>query len=78
MEEFGACDAFLITEKLQNLEMTKSSLDPSALLTPPNSPQIVKQPDAMKTHQDKWGNDGGVTFPWSSAEDLHDDGISGL
>lgn len=78
VEEFSACDAFLISQKLQNLEMTKSSLDPSALLTPPNSPQIVKQPDAMKTHQDKWGYDGGVTFPWSSAEDLHNDGNSGL
>lgn len=78
VEEFSACDAFLISQKLQNVEMTKSSLDPSALLTPPNSPQIVKQPDAMKTHQDKWENDGGVTFPWSSAEDLHNDGNSGL
>lgn len=58
--------------------MTKSSLDPSALLTTPNSPQIVKQPDVVKSHQDKWGNDDGVRVPWSSAEDVHDDGNSDL
>lgn len=75
MEEFSICDAFLISQKLQNLEMTKSA---SALLTPPNSPQVVKQPDALKTHQDKWGSDDGMTVPWSSAEDLHDDGNSDL
>lgn len=72
--ELSTFDALLLSQKLQNLEMTKSSLDPSALLTPPNSPQIVKQPDMVKTHHDKWGNDDGATVPWSSAEDLHDDG----
>lgn len=78
MEEFSTCDAFLISQKLKNQEMTISPLDPSALLTPPNSPQIVKQADVVKTHPDKWGTDDGVTVPWSSAEDLRDDGNSDL
>lgn len=72
VEEFSACDAFLISQELQNLEIAKPSLDPSALLTPPNSPHIVKQPDAVKTRRDKWASDDGATVPWSSAEDLHD------
>lgn len=59
----------LFSQRLQNLGMT-------TLLTPPNSPQIVKQSDVVKTHQDKWGDDDSMTVPWSSGEDLHDEGNS--
>lgn len=73
VEEFSTCDASLISQKLQNLEMTRTSMDPSSLLTTPNTPQIIKQTHAVKTHQDKWGNDDSVTV-WSSGEDVNDEG----
>eukprot|EP00066_Takifugu_rubripes_P014413 XP_011603679.1 PREDICTED: ras-associating and dilute domain-containing protein-like [Takifugu rubripes] len=73
VEEFSICDSPLVSQKLQNPEMTRTSMDPSTLLTTPNTPQIVKQTHAVKTHQDKWGNDDSVTV-WSSGEDLNDEG----
>lgn len=48
-------------------------MDPLTLLTTPNTPQIIKQTHAVKTHQDKWGNDDSVTV-WSSGEDVNDEG----
>lgn len=72
-EEFNTCDALLNSQKLQNLEMTRTSVDPSTLLTTPNTPKIVEQTQAVKTHRDKWGNDDNVTV-WSSGEDLNDEG----
>lgn len=72
-EEFSTCDTLLISQELQNLEMTRTSMDPSTLLTTPNTPKIVKQTCAVKTHRDKWGIDDSVTV-WSSGEDLNDEG----
>lgn len=74
MEEFSTCGALLISQKLQNLVMSRS-INPSTLLTTPNTPQIVKQTNAVKISQDKLDNDDGVTV-WSSGEDLKDEGNS--
>lgn len=73
MEEISTCDTLVISQELQNLEVTRSSMDPSTLLTTPKSPNIVNQTLAVGTHQDKWGNDDSETV-WSSGEDLNDEG----
>ncbi|XP_042363905.1 ras-associating and dilute domain-containing protein-like [Plectropomus leopardus] len=78
-DEFSS---LLLSQKLRNLElqsresseMRTSALDPSCLLTPPNTPHIVDPGDLVKAYQDKWMKSGSETLPWSSDIDAHDEG----
>ncbi|XP_061665751.1 ras-associating and dilute domain-containing protein [Syngnathoides biaculeatus] len=75
-DEFNSCGAHLLSQKLQNLELQKrkmentdmrrSALDPSCLLTPPNTPQSLDPDNLPKEDQD--------THPWSSDVGAHDEG----
>ncbi|XP_039991396.1 ras-associating and dilute domain-containing protein [Xiphias gladius] len=84
LDEFSSCGAFLLSQKLRNLElqiretksteMRRSALDPSCLLTPPNTPHIIDPVDLVKAGQDAWIKADSETAPWSSAVDAHDEG----
>ncbi|XP_028263518.1 ras-associating and dilute domain-containing protein-like [Parambassis ranga] len=62
-DEFSSCSALILSQKLRNLELEtrerdsrearRSALDPSCLLTPPNTPLIIDLVDLVKTDQDK-------------------------
>uniref|UniRef100_A0A3Q3W3Z8 Uncharacterized protein n=1 Tax=Mola mola TaxID=94237 RepID=A0A3Q3W3Z8_MOLML len=66
LEEFNSHGALLLSQRLQNLEpqtreteigeMNRSSLDPSCLFTPPNTPHIIDPIDLVRPYQDKWEN----------------------
>ena len=74
-----------MSQKLRNLElqiretksseMRRSALDPSCLLTPPNTPHIVDSVDLVKAGQDKWIKADSETVPWSAGVDAHEQGI---
>lgn len=84
LDEFSSCGALLLSHKLRNLElqtretetgeMRRSALDPSCLLTPPNTPHIIDPVDLVKAYQDKWVKGDSETLPWSSGVDAHDEG----
>lgn len=83
--DFSSCGAHHLPQKLRNLELQprenetgevrKSALDPSCLLTPPNTPHILDSVDLMTAYQDKWVKGGSETLPWSSDVDAHDKGM---
>ncbi|XP_018534125.1 ras-associating and dilute domain-containing protein isoform X1 [Lates calcarifer] len=75
LDEFSSCGALLLSQKLRNLEvqtresetgeMRRSALDPSCLLTPPNTPLIMDPVERVKAGQDKWidaQDEGGLVF----------------
>ncbi|XP_035527695.1 ras-interacting protein 1 [Morone saxatilis] len=81
LDEFNSCGALLLSQKLRNLELQtreteirRSALDPSCLLTPPNTPHIVDLVDSVKVCKDKWVKGDSETLPWSSGVDAHDEG----
>ncbi|XP_042252343.1 ras-associating and dilute domain-containing protein isoform X1 [Thunnus maccoyii] len=84
LDEFSSCGALLLSQKLRNLElqtretdtseMRRSALDPSCLLTPPNTPHIIDPVHLVKADQDKWMKVDSETLPWSSGVDTHDEG----
>ncbi|KAK2885070.1 ras-associating and dilute domain-containing protein-like isoform X2 [Channa argus] len=77
LDEFNSCGALLLSQKLKNLElqtreMRKSALDPSCLLTPPNTPHIIDHADSMKADQENWMQPDSDTLPCSTY--THDEG----
>ncbi|XP_061561766.1 ras-associating and dilute domain-containing protein isoform X7 [Phycodurus eques] len=78
LDEFNSCGAHLLSQKLRTLElqtremetpdMRRSALDPSCLLTPPNTPHIIDPVHLPKEDQDQ------DTHPWSSDVGAHDEG----
>ncbi|XP_077407379.1 ras-associating and dilute domain-containing protein isoform X2 [Vanacampus margaritifer] len=78
LDEFSSCGALLLSQKLRNLElqtretetieMRRSALDPSCLLTPPNTPLIIDPVHLVKENQDQ------DTHPWSPNVGTHDEG----
>ncbi|XP_029311731.1 ras-associating and dilute domain-containing protein [Cottoperca gobio] len=82
LDEFSSCGALLLSQKLRNLElqtggtseMRRSALDPSCLLTPPNTPHTIDPVDLGKADQDKWMTGDSETLPWSTGVDAHDEG----
>lgn len=85
LDEFSSSGANILSQKLRNLELQtretetsesrRSVLDPSCLLTPPNSPLILGRTDQVKEDQDKWMKSDDETLPWLSGVDAHDEGI---
>ncbi|XP_061561761.1 ras-associating and dilute domain-containing protein isoform X2 [Phycodurus eques] len=77
LDEFNSCGAHLLSQKLRTLElqtremetpdMRRSALDPSCLLTPPNTPHIIDPVHLPKEDQDQ------DTHPWSSDVGAHDE-----
>ncbi|XP_070708151.1 ras-associating and dilute domain-containing protein [Pempheris klunzingeri] len=84
LDEFSSCGALLLSQRLRNLElqsreretseMRRSALDPSCLLTPPNTPHIIYPADLVKAYKGKWVKSDSETLPWSSGVDAHDEG----
>lgn len=82
LDEFSSCGANILSQKLRNLELQtgqteaaelrRSILDPSCLLTPPNSPLTLDRTDALKADHDTWMQTDGETLPWLHD---HDEGI---
>ncbi|XP_019740457.1 ras-associating and dilute domain-containing protein-like isoform X3 [Hippocampus comes] len=78
LDEFNSCGALLLSRKLRNLqlqtretettELKRSALDPSCLLTPPNTPLTLDPVHWVKEdqHQD--------AHSWSSDVGAHDEG----
>lgn len=85
LDEFSSSGANILSQKLRNLELQtretetselrRSILDPSCLLTPPNSPLILGRADLVMEDQDKWMKSDDETLPWLSGVDAHDEGI---
>ncbi|XP_076743342.1 ras-associating and dilute domain-containing protein isoform X3 [Maylandia zebra] len=83
LDEFSSSGANILSQKLRNLELQtretetsesrRSVLDPSCLLTPPNSPLILGRTDQVKEDQDKWMKSDDETLPWLSGVDAHDE-----
>ncbi|XP_071329288.1 ras-associating and dilute domain-containing protein [Trachinotus anak] len=79
LDEFSSCGALLLSQKLRHLELQiretassevrRSALDPSCLLTPPNTPHIMEPVDLGKAAQDKRMKADRETLPCSSGED---------
>ncbi|KAL7373148.1 hypothetical protein ABVT39_028345 [Epinephelus coioides] len=82
LDEFSSCGALLLSQKLRNLELQtresseikRSALDPSCLLTPPNTPHIMDPVDLVKAYQDKWMKGDSETLSWSSGVDAQTEG----
>ncbi|XP_070847159.1 ras-associating and dilute domain-containing protein-like, partial [Chaetodon trifascialis] len=84
MDEFNSCGALLLSQKLRNLQlqtretetsaMRRSALDPSCLLTPPNTPHTIDPVDLLKAYQGNLVKGDGETLAWSSGGDAHDEG----
>ncbi|CAB1422652.1 unnamed protein product [Pleuronectes platessa] len=84
LDEFSSCGAFLLSQKLRNLEqqiretkmtseMRRSALDPSCLLTPPKTP-LIDIVSLVKEGQDKWTKADNETLPWTYDVDAPDKG----
>ncbi|XP_034426887.1 ras-associating and dilute domain-containing protein isoform X1 [Hippoglossus hippoglossus] len=84
LDEFSSCGAFLLSQKLRSLEqqiretkmtseMRRSALDPSCLLTPPNTP-LIDLVSLVKAGQDKWTKADSETLPWTYDVDAPDKG----
>lgn len=74
LDDFSSCGALLLSQKLRNLElqtreMKRSALDPSCLLTPPNTPHVIDPGDLVKAEQDKWMQADSETLPPSSDDE---------
>lgn len=69
LDEFSSCGALLLSQKLRNLELKRSALDPSCLLTPPNTPHVIDPSDLVKAEQDKWMQADSETLPQSSGDE---------
>uniref|UniRef100_UPI003AAFDD4D ras-associating and dilute domain-containing protein n=1 Tax=Centroberyx gerrardi TaxID=166262 RepID=UPI003AAFDD4D len=84
LDEFSACGALLLSQKLRSLELQtreteatgprRLALDPSCLLTPPNTPHNLELVDLEKEDQDKRMGADSETHPWSSGVDAHEEG----
>ncbi|XP_051795825.1 ras-associating and dilute domain-containing protein-like isoform X1 [Acanthochromis polyacanthus] len=84
LDDFSSCGADILSQKLKNLELQsretessevkRSTLDPSCLLTPPNTPQFIDHVDLMKVDQEKWMKADNETLPCSSTVDAHNEG----
>ncbi|KAM3592333.1 uncharacterized protein V6R79_016753 [Siganus canaliculatus] len=84
LDDFNTCGAFLLSQKLKDLELQsrvteavntrKSAVDPSCLLTPPNTPHIVEPGDLTEAHQEKCVTGDRALLPWSAATDAHEEG----
>uniref|UniRef100_A0A3Q3KQR6 Ras-associating and dilute domain-containing protein-like n=1 Tax=Mastacembelus armatus TaxID=205130 RepID=A0A3Q3KQR6_9TELE len=82
LNELSSCGAFLLSQKLRDLELQtremetsdlrRSALDPSCLLTPPNTPHIIEP--VVKADHGKWMQGDSGTLPWSSGLEGHDEG----
>lgn len=78
-EEFTSCDGLLLSKDLINLELQgretetgqigRSAPDPSYLLTPPDTPNIIDHCDLVKAYQDKWLKGDCDTPLWCSSVD---------
>ncbi|KAK5851315.1 hypothetical protein PBY51_002118 [Eleginops maclovinus] len=80
LDEFSSCGAILLSQKLRNLELqtggsseTRTALDTSCLLTPPNTPHIGGSVHLVREDQDKWMNGESETLLTSDV-DAHDEG----
>ncbi|KAM6897521.1 ras-associating and dilute domain-containing protein [Xenentodon cancila] len=77
LDEFGYGDARILTEKLIKLELQsrqtetsdlkRSALEPSCLLTPPNTPQTLDPVDLLKADQNRLMTDDSEILPQSSS-----------
>uniref|UniRef100_A0A8C2YWS6 Si:ch211-176g6.2 n=1 Tax=Cyclopterus lumpus TaxID=8103 RepID=A0A8C2YWS6_CYCLU len=76
-DDSASCGVLLLSRKLRDLERQpreagdarRSALDPSCLLTPPNTPHLINPVD-------KWMKGDGETLPWSSSVDASDEGTA--
>ncbi|KAL3051984.1 hypothetical protein OYC64_002081 [Pagothenia borchgrevinki] len=80
LDEFISSGAILLSQKLRNLELqtggsseTRSALETSCLLTPPNTPHIVDRVHLVRSHQERWMNGEGEKLLTSDV-DAHDEG----
>ncbi|XP_029953345.1 ras-associating and dilute domain-containing protein-like [Salarias fasciatus] len=77
LDEVDSCGASILSQKLRKLELQtrdtvsselrRSSLDPSCLLTPPNTPHREGPADLM--NHEKWMKTEEETLPWYSTVD---------
>ncbi|XP_068161220.1 ras-associating and dilute domain-containing protein-like isoform X2 [Antennarius striatus] len=85
LDEFTSCGALLLTQKLRSLQLQtretessetrRSTLDPSCLLTPPNTPHLTDPIDMMTTNQDEYvGVESETLGTWSSDVGEYDEG----
>uniref|UniRef100_A0A3B5B9K1 Ras-associating and dilute domain-containing protein-like n=1 Tax=Stegastes partitus TaxID=144197 RepID=A0A3B5B9K1_9TELE len=84
LEEFSSCGADILSQKLRNLELQtretesielkRSALDPSCLLTPPNTPHSIDPVDLMNVDQERWMRADSEALTWSTGVDAHDEG----
>ncbi|XP_045923885.1 ras-associating and dilute domain-containing protein [Micropterus dolomieu] len=83
LHELSSCGT-LLSQKLRNLELQTgesenseirwSTLDPSCLLTPPNTPHIIDPADLGKAYKNKEIKGDSETLRRSSDVDAHDEG----
>ncbi|CAN9508889.1 unnamed protein product [Ophioblennius macclurei] len=79
LDDLESCGAKILSQKLRSLELQsgvsatsdgrRSSLDPSCLLTPPNTPH--RDGPVELTDHEKWDDE---SLSWSSAVDVQDEG----
>lgn len=74
LDGFSSCGALLLSQKLRNLELQsrdtkRSALDPSCLLTPPNTPHVIDPGDLVKAEQEKWMQADSETLRRSSGDE---------
>ncbi|XP_069012314.1 ras-associating and dilute domain-containing protein [Embiotoca jacksoni] len=84
LDELSSCAAHILSQKLRNLELQvretdsselrRSALDPSCLLTPPNTPLMTELGDLVGANQGKWMKAGSESLSWFSAEETHNEG----
>lgn len=83
-EELASCDGLLLSKELIHLKLPPRETDtaeregsapnPSYLLTPPDTPNIIDHCELVKTSQLKWVKSDGNTPLWSSSVDANDEG----
>lgn len=83
-EELASCDGLLLSKELIHLELPPRETDtaetegsapnPSYLLTPPDTPNIIDHCDLVKAYQHKWVKGDGNAPSWSSSVDANDEG----
>lgn len=83
-EELASCEGLQLSKELIHLELPARETDttetegsapnPSYLLTPPDTPNIIDQCDLVKAYQQKWVKGDGNTPLWSSSGDTYDEG----
>ncbi|XP_047466021.1 ras-associating and dilute domain-containing protein-like isoform X2 [Mugil cephalus] len=80
--EFSPCGAVILSQRLRNLELQtaeaetsesrRSALDPSCLLTPPKTPQLIDAVDLVKADEENRMKADGETVPFDVG--AHDEG----